>query len=386
MDNPKLTTLPRNPGYKTTSWIAFAFYFLIAFEFFYMVTPFAVYFYSVYNPALDLFSSNPLFLWLNQTFLPHVVAETKSPLLNQLHAVGGTLFLAGCLLFLIGATQVYYHKLFRKREVTGGLYRWARHPQYTGLMIAGLGLLLLWPRFIVLIAYLSMLFVYFFLARIEERECLAKFGKAYADYREITPMFLPWFRGRSNTNINHRPLAATLLRAMLLYILIVMSGTIVAAQIKRFSISQLYAVYSDDYCAISLTNLDKGTIRNIVTQGLEALRSSGVSRDYPGENHKGIIYLVPANWEVSEIPMHVPAEAISHMHRGRSKKISHYRVVFTQAAIPEGSDLKGKAILDQTKSIDPVLEVIFGTEANRLVDMLPPVDGSFRNSTHLPLF
>ena len=41
-----------NRVFKKSFWIAFAFYFLIGFEFFYMVSPFAVYFYSVYRPGL----------------------------------------------------------------------------------------------------------------------------------------------------------------------------------------------------------------------------------------------------------------------------------------------------------------------------------------------
>ena len=37
-------------------WASFAFYVLIAFEFFYMASPFAAYFYAVYGPGLDWFA------------------------------------------------------------------------------------------------------------------------------------------------------------------------------------------------------------------------------------------------------------------------------------------------------------------------------------------
>jgi hypothetical protein len=53
-------------------------------------------------------------------------------------------------------------------------------------------LLLLWPRYIVLLSFLTMLFAYYFLARAEEMECAEKFGQAYLDYQNRTHMFLPF--------------------------------------------------------------------------------------------------------------------------------------------------------------------------------------------------
>ena len=47
-----------NRLFRKSFWIAFAFYFLIGFEIFYMVSPFAAYFYSVYGPGLNLTSSD----------------------------------------------------------------------------------------------------------------------------------------------------------------------------------------------------------------------------------------------------------------------------------------------------------------------------------------
>ena len=55
----------------------------------------------------------------------------------------------------------------------------------------GLGASLYWSRFIVVIAFVSMLCLYYFLARVEERICLEKFGASYREYLERTGMFLP---------------------------------------------------------------------------------------------------------------------------------------------------------------------------------------------------
>jgi len=42
-----------------SSWAALGFYSLIGFEFLYMASPFAAYFYSVYSPALDFLDNYP---------------------------------------------------------------------------------------------------------------------------------------------------------------------------------------------------------------------------------------------------------------------------------------------------------------------------------------
>ena len=80
--------------------------------------------------------------------------------------------------------------------VTGILYRRIRHPQYLFLAIAGLGLLLFWPRFFILILYVNMLFVYYLLARHEEQRMLEQHGGSYRAYMNQTVMFLPGEPGR----------------------------------------------------------------------------------------------------------------------------------------------------------------------------------------------
>ena len=122
--------------------------------------------------------------------LPHFT-YTQSVLSNALILVSWPLILMGLVLFFVGFAQVYWSKLTGKTNVEAGLYRHIRHPQYAALAILGLGTTIYWSRFLVLMAYVSMMFVYYFLARHEEEVCLAKFGTVYRDYRERTGMFLP---------------------------------------------------------------------------------------------------------------------------------------------------------------------------------------------------
>ena len=76
--------------------------------------------------------------------------------------------------------------------VTGGVYRWMRHPLYTGSM------LFLWliPEVSVNFFALNLAFTLYFVAgaMFEERKLVRYFGKAYKDYKAHTPMFIPFPR------------------------------------------------------------------------------------------------------------------------------------------------------------------------------------------------
>jgi protein-S-isoprenylcysteine O-methyltransferase Ste14 len=74
--------------------------------------------------------------------------------------------------------------------VTGGFYKYARHPLYT----AGLIFIWLLPSMTCNLLALNIgLTVYLFVgAYFEERKLLLEFGEAYAEYRRRTPMFVPF--------------------------------------------------------------------------------------------------------------------------------------------------------------------------------------------------
>ncbi len=150
---------------KGASWASTVFYAFVAFEFFYMASPFAVYFYSVYGPGLDLLDDSGTSSWLISFFLPHIVAQTTSPLVDADKIVGAILTVAGICAFVIGAYQIYANKLRKGEEIQGGIYRLIRHPQYLALIVASFGMMLIWPRFLVLFGFVTVSFVYFLLAR-----------------------------------------------------------------------------------------------------------------------------------------------------------------------------------------------------------------------------
>jgi len=167
-----------------------ALYFVIALEVLIMISPFAAFFYTAFNPVLLLFAQWPATRWLAAFFLPHMVLP-PGLFLQTVRVAGSVLFVGGTVTFLGCAVQVYSHKLLRRGPALGGLYAWVRHPQYLALGLTGLGLAILWPRFLTLVLWSVMVALYYVLARDEERRMLGQFGDQYREYLVRTGMFFP---------------------------------------------------------------------------------------------------------------------------------------------------------------------------------------------------
>lgn len=78
------------------------------------------------------------------------------------------------------------------RLVTGGLYRWVRHPLYSAGFLFMLSAPLMTANLLAL--YLGFAAYLVVGAILEERKLLAEFGPAYAEYRRQTPMFVPFLK------------------------------------------------------------------------------------------------------------------------------------------------------------------------------------------------
>lgn len=75
--------------------------------------------------------------------------------------------------------------------VTDGPYGYVRHPQYSGLFIIMIGMLIQWPTLITALMFPVLFVVYYRLSKREEGEMLQLFGDEYRKYMTETPMFMP---------------------------------------------------------------------------------------------------------------------------------------------------------------------------------------------------
>lgn len=90
-----------------------------------------------------------------------------------------------------------YKKYWSKETGTGslvttGIYRFIRHPQYTGLLLISLGMIFEWATIPLLILYPVMIFLYLRLAKKEEQDMIEEFGSSYVTYMKKTKRFLPF--------------------------------------------------------------------------------------------------------------------------------------------------------------------------------------------------
>jgi len=154
--------------------------FFVILEPIWMLLPFAGFLYGS-GLHIQSLARHPETSWLTHFVFPVL---TLGP-------VGPALVVLGAIVFCIGASQIYTAKFRRSGLVSGGLYRFVRHPQYTALTLLGLGLLLAWGRAIMFVFFFLMMFLYYYLAKKEEAICVGLFGDDYEKYRERTPFCIP---------------------------------------------------------------------------------------------------------------------------------------------------------------------------------------------------
>jgi protein-S-isoprenylcysteine O-methyltransferase Ste14 len=121
-------------------------------------------------------------------------ADTKGWLpLNYL-----PLEIIGLIMFFIGGILVIFgwSKIFKAKTtlVTDGIYSYIKHPQYLGILLATLSLVIYRFSPISLILWPVLVIIYYQLAKKEEKIVASKFGEDFLKYQQTVPMFLPFKR------------------------------------------------------------------------------------------------------------------------------------------------------------------------------------------------
>ncbi|MCD1293529.1 isoprenylcysteine carboxylmethyltransferase family protein [Methanocella sp. CWC-04] len=110
--------------------------------------------------------------------------------------IGIAISLTGALLVLMGWNQI--HKNYWSKEtgqgklVTSGIYKYIRHPQYTGFFLITFGMMAEWATLPLIILYVLLLALYYGLAKREEKDMEKEFGSDYNEYKKSTKMFIPF--------------------------------------------------------------------------------------------------------------------------------------------------------------------------------------------------
>ena len=138
-------------------------------------------------PALNPFSHASGHLWL--TFF-----GGGPTMMVLIHLISNTFVLIGFVIMWKGWKLIHSAK---GGLVTGGPYAYVRHPQYAGLFLVMIAMLIQWPTIITALMFPVLVFVYYRLSKREESEMITLFGDEYRRYMEKAPMFIPRLGGKT---------------------------------------------------------------------------------------------------------------------------------------------------------------------------------------------
>jgi hypothetical protein len=177
-----------------------------------------------------------------------------------------------------------------------GLYVMVRHPQYLSLAVSGLGLAILWPRFLSLALLAVMLFLYYLLAKDEERRMLSRYGKGYREYMSRTGMFLPRF-GEARLpadDVSLYRVSPAKAIGVLATLIIVLVGSGFA--LRSYTVHELPLASVDGVDAIAITADDLAAARSLLP---EVLRDEAVARrlrSTAGAGDRLLAYVIPIDY------------------------------------------------------------------------------------------
>jgi len=266
-------------------------YFIMALEIVVMISPFAFFFYAVFNPILLGLAHSPWTRWLTAFFLPHMIVPPNAVLL-VIRVLGSAFFILGSLIFLICAIQVYLGKLLKWGIARHGLYHFIRHPQYSGLVLAGLGLTILWPRFLTLVFLGLMLFLYYVLAKDEERRMLARYPETYQPYLERTGMFWPRLNRKAAAV---RPLSFG--TAIIILVVSLGGATALGFGLRAYTIAHLPLVNVNGIDVLALSPSELPTAKDLVQGVLEdSLLADHLHSIQTQPNTRVLAYVLPVDY------------------------------------------------------------------------------------------
>lgn len=109
--------------------------------------------------------------------------------------IGTTLLYVGIAIFIVGliifwTAGIPWATAPEDAPVTGGIYRYSRHPVYIGVFVQYIGIGIVSASGLFLLLVLVQIALSIAITPAEERYCLEKYGDAYRDYIAGTPRWI----------------------------------------------------------------------------------------------------------------------------------------------------------------------------------------------------
>jgi protein-S-isoprenylcysteine O-methyltransferase Ste14 len=392
---------------KALKWLASVLYGLVMIEVVIMISPFAFYWYSLYAPTLEGLHRWRATAWMESFFLPHSVITTSDVLEFVRWQIGAWAFGLGLVAALVCAIQVYGSKL-RHKTAQSWMYAYVRHPFYLSLAVAGFGLLTIWPRIIILVLYVGMLFLYYFLARFEEKQVEAAHPE-YAAYRQRTGMFLP---GNPGGKLFHLlfgwiPNRSLALGASSAVIVVLVIGGALALRRHTIDHAATQVLPAERMMAIAIWPTPPDKIEQVVSVALQdervrtaldnepgaAFTAHLLPRDYGmvnmfadvGTDHR-MFSQISARRLASVAGFAIPSVDPHHKNRIMGTAQDNYKVVFSRVDEPGNSQLPVSKVTDLSAKMTPIVIANVGGAPPTVESVVIPPRRSFWGDITMPMF
>jgi protein-S-isoprenylcysteine O-methyltransferase Ste14 len=382
-------------------------YGLVMFEVVIMVSPFAFYFYAAYGPSLKWLNHSPATAWLTGFLLPHAVFTT-SPFLEFLRwDLGRYAFGLGLLAFFVLAAQIYGSRLFGRRMVNSGVYRYIRHPQYLCLGLSAFGLFTIWPRAIIFLLLVGMLFAYYFLARVEERR-MPGVDPSYADYMRRTGMFLPGNPGGRLYRLLFGSMRDQRLARQLALVVVLGLALVSGFGLRAYTLRHIARITAlPNVEVVSVYPMEPTTMRQL---SLLALSDPSVEQAIQREGHSTFIaHVLPHNYGMIGMFADVGAHHMTpgNIRLSRFKYLGgwllpfldsrvrtdlmgsdgqEYRVVFSRVDGPGGQPVSSAQLFDLSAKMTPVYIADVDGATQKVSRTIDPPRRSFWGDVKMPMF
>jgi hypothetical protein len=301
--------------------------------------------------------------------------------LNIVEDLGTFLMFVGGGTFLLAFGQIYWAKFRQQGLVTGGLYRVARHPQYVALAILGLGTLLIWPRYLVLVMYVTMLFLYVLLARWEEEQCARQFG-TYRAYQERTGTFWPRRSSMTRSRLGSRSGGQRVAMAVTSYAVIMSAALALAYQLRAYSLSHVSSLYTENMAVLSpaILSAEELSAALRVAMADDKVKDSLAAA---GPTAKLLVYVVPVEWRLPDLPLERDPVGGHHTPRGFDRRL--YKILFTKVRAHDPT-VTGRDIVAKAYGLDPIILAKVNTEAGQVTAIDTPPEHVRWGDIPTPLF
>ena len=216
--------------------------------------------------------------------------------------------------------------------------------------------------------FVTMVFAYWLLASIEERECETKFGKSYMDYKNRTNMFLP-FRIKFLSKIPFPQTGKKKIAVAAAYFITLFSVVGIAFGLQAFSINSLHSFTTDNSVNIAVSRMPDERINDVLQIVKADSRVIYILSNFD-EDTQFLNYILPTEWFAAEIPMNEIGVGRGH-HSPRNYDDNVYKIIITRV-ITRNDGAPIENLLTNVRSIEPIAELwidISGQSVIQILDM-----------------